>query len=470
MGEPKGRINSISGGFSGGGLSSSSRKRYVHSIYSGVTKPWVIKHPDIVFTVRDFEGIQPHEDDPMVVMLRIAGYDVKRVLLDQGSSADLIYGDAFEQFGFTDNDLLPYDGSLVGFSGEKVMVRGYIELETVFGVGTSAKKLKIRFLVVKCTSPYNVIIGRPSINKLGAIISSLHLTAKYPMPDGSVGVLKADQKVARKCYSESFKRYGELGSKAVKEGHRCYEIGTSPELCLDPRSDFTDTRLTPEEETKCVVIGSRSLKVGVNLTSDQESRLVGLLAENMDLFAWSAKDVPGIDPEFICHKLALNPNVKPIVQMKRKMGDEKSKAVKVETQKLIEAGFIREIKYPTWLANVVMVKKSNGKLRMCTDYTDLNKHCPKDSYPLPNIDKLVDRASGFGMLSLMDAYSGYNQIRMYPLDEEKTTFMTNQANYCYKTMPFGLKNAGATYQRLMDRVFQDQVGRIMEILECHRDI
>ncbi|XP_057419037.1 uncharacterized protein LOC130713272 [Lotus japonicus] len=100
---------------------------------------------------------------------------------------------------------------------------------------------------------------------------------------------------------------------------------------------------------------------------------------------------------------------------------------------------------------------------MCTDYTDLNKHCPKDSYPLPNIDKLVDRASGFGMLSLMDAYSGYHQIRMYGPDEEKTVFMTHQANYCYQTMPFGLKNAGATYQRLMDKVFDKQVGRNMEI-------
>ncbi|XP_057435810.1 uncharacterized protein LOC130728374 [Lotus japonicus] len=110
-----------------------------------------------------------------------------------------------------------------------------------------------------------------------------------------------------------------------------------------------------------------------------------------------------------------------------------------------------------------MVKKSNGKWRMCTDYTSLNKVCPKDSYPLPNVDKLVDGASGNELLSLMDAYSGYNQIMMHPSDEESTTFMTNQASYCYKTMPFGLKNAGATYQRLMDKIFSKQVGRNMEV-------
>ena len=124
------------------------------------------------------------------------------------------------------------------------------------------------------------------------------------------------------------------------------------------------------------------------------------------------------------HKLSLNPNVLPIAQRKRKMGDEKRKAVKVETDRLFEVRFIREVKYPTWLANVAMVRKPNGKWRMCTDYTDLNKHCLKDVYRLPNIDQLVDRALGYKVLSLMDSLSGYNQIPMHPTDEEKIAFMT----------------------------------------------
>nr|KYP59974.1 Retrovirus-related Pol polyprotein from transposon 17.6 [Cajanus cajan] len=99
---------------------------------------------------------------------------------------------------------------------------------------------------------------------------------------------------------------------------------------------------------------------------------------------------------------------------------------------------------------------------MCTDFTDLNKACPKDSYPLPNIDCLVDNASGYELLSFMDAYSRYNQIRMHPADEDKTTFIADQATYCYKVMPFGLKNAGATYQRLMNKVLADQLGRNVE--------
>ncbi|RDY05099.1 Retrovirus-related Pol polyprotein, partial [Mucuna pruriens] len=100
---------------------------------------------------------------------------------------------------------------------------------------------------------------------------------------------------------------------------------------------------------------------------------------------------------------------------------------------------------------------------MCTDYTDLNKVCPKDPYPLPNIDRLVDSVSGYEFLSFMDAYSGYNQIRMHPDDEEKTTFITNGGAFCYKVMPFGLKNAGATYQRLMDAIFKGVIGQDIEV-------
>ena len=125
----------------------------------------------------------------------------------------------------------------------------------------------------------------------------------------------------------------------------------------------------------------------------------------------------------------------------------------------MNAGHIREIQYLEWLANVVLVKKASEKWRMCVDFIDLNKTCSKDSYPLPSIDTLVDSASGCKLLSFLDAFSGYNQICMHPRDECKTTFMTELSCYCYKVMPFGLKNAGATYQRLMDRVLAPMIKR-----------
>jgi hypothetical protein len=131
---------------------------------------------------------------------------------------------------------------------------------------------------------------------------------------------------------------------------------------------------------------------------------------------------------------------------------------------LLKANFISEAKYITWLSNVVLVKKSNGKWRMCVDYTDLNMACPKDAYPLPNIDKLVDNSSGYKLLSFMDAYSGYNQIPMAEEDKMKTTFMTESGNYYYNVMPFGLRNAGATYQRMMNKVYDKTLmGDILEV-------
>ena len=110
-----------------------------------------------------------------------------------------------------------------------------------------------------------------------------------------------------------------------------------------------------------------------------------------------------------------------------------------------------------------MVKKSNDKWRICIDFTDLNKACPKDSFPLPRIDQLVDSTTRHKLLSFMDAFSGYNQILMDEDDQEKTSFVTSQGLYCYKVMPFGLKNAGATYQRLVNRMFSHQIGRNVEV-------
>ncbi|RVW81425.1 Transposon Ty3-I Gag-Pol polyprotein [Vitis vinifera] len=118
--------------------------------------------------------------------------------------------------------------------------------------------------------------------------------------------------------------------------------------------------------------------------------------------------------------------------------------------------------YPDWLANVVVVPKKEGKWRVCVDYTNLNNACPKDSFPLPRIDQIVDSTSGQGMLSFLDAFSGYHQIPMSPDDEEKTAFITPHDLYCYKVMPFGLKNAGATYQRLMTKIFKPLIGRSVE--------
>lgn len=194
-----------------------------------------------------------------------------------------------------------------------------------------------------------------------------------------------------------------------------------------------------------------------------ERELKTVLWKNQDLFAWTTADMPGIHPSIMTNRFALFKEVKPVAQKKRRLGAEKTAAVNEEVKKLRDAGFIRKVTYTTWLANVVMVKKNNGKWRMCTNYIDLNKACPKDLHPLPNIYNLVDGASGHKMLSFLDSYLGYNQIPMYEPDHEKTTFITEKGKFCYDVMSFGLKNAGQTYQRLMDKIFTDQIGRSMNV-------
>ena len=152
------------------------------------------------------------------------------------------------------------------------------------------------------------------------------------------------------------------------------------------------------------------------------------LRRNQDIFTWSHEDMPGIDPSVIVHRLNVNPDFPPVRQKKRVFAQELDKAVAEEVRKLLEAGFIREVYYPDWLANMVMVRKNSGKWRMCVDFTDLNRACSKDSYPLPRIDTLVDSTARHELLSFMDAFSGYNQIKMEEENQEKTSFVTSQGD------------------------------------------
>ena len=121
--------------------------------------------------------------------------------------------------------------------------------------------------------------------------------------------------------------------------------------------------------------------------------------------------------------------------------------IEKEVNKLIKAGFIYELKYPTWITNIVPVRKKNRQLHICVDFQDLNEACPKDDFPLPVTELKIDSAIGHEALSLLDCTVGYNQIQMALEDQEATTFRTPKGIFCYKVMPFGLKNAGATYQR-----------------------
>jgi hypothetical protein len=157
--------------------------------------------------------------------------------------------------------------------------------------------------------------------------------------------------------------------------------------------------------------------------------------------------MPGIPREVIEHKLGLLAGVRPVRQKQRRYTPEKRAAIQDEINRLLKASFVWEVPFLEWLANPVMVRKPNGTWWMCKDYTDLNKACPKDEYPLPRIDQIVDSTSRWELLCFPDAYSGYHQISMCIDDEEKTAFVTPFGVYCYIKMPFGLKNVGSKYQK-----------------------
>ncbi|RVW68741.1 Retrovirus-related Pol polyprotein from transposon 412 [Vitis vinifera] len=175
----------------------------------------------------------------------------------------------------------------------------------------------------------------------------------------------------------------------------------------------------------------REIRIGSSLSPDERSRLIDLL--------------------------------RPVKQKLRRLHPRWSLQVKEEIQKQLSVGFLSVVEYPEWLANVVPVPKKDGKVRVCVDFRDLNKASPKDDFPLPHIDMLVDSTAGHPMLSFMDGFSGYNQILMAPEDMVKTSFITEWGTYCYRVMPFGLKNAGATYQRAATTLFHDMMHRDVEV-------
>ena len=268
----------------------------------------------------------------------------------------------------------------------------------------------VTFLVVDCSSAYNGIIGRPTLNSWKAATSTYHLMIKFPTEYG-IGELRGDQVAARECYVAMLEM----------EDHQ-------QTMCIGKRRTIAE----PVEELEELMLDEsrpgRTTRLGTLASLTVRQDLANFLRKNQDVFAWSHEDMSGIDPSVIVHRLNVNPDSSPVRQKKRVFAQELDIAVAEEVRKLLEAGFIREVYYPDWLANMVMVRKNSGKWRMCVDFTDLNRACSKDSYPLPRIDTLVDSTARHELLSFMDAFSGYNQIKMEEENQEKTSFVTSQGD------------------------------------------
>ncbi|PKA50461.1 RNA-directed DNA polymerase like [Apostasia shenzhenica] len=343
--------------------------------------------------------------------------------------------------GLRETNLLRAGMTLLGFSGERVQPLGFITLPASFDDDNGHAMSMVNFAVIRAKSGYNAILGRTTLNSFGMVISTPHLCAKFLTSSGVV-TIRGDARQAT--------RYFQIAAQLVVDQ-------------MDPRETQP---VTPQEGVIIVALegedSSKIVNVSSYLNEKQQVEVTALLSDYINVFAWSPEDVTGMDRAVCEHHLNVSQAITPIAQKKRVMAGERHNAIKEEISKLLGADYIREVQYPRWLTNVVMVKKASGKWRMCVDFRSLNQACSKDTYPLPRIDVMVDHTVGYEVMGFLDAFSGYHQIWMAKEDEEKTTFITNYGTYCYRVMPFGLKNAGATYQRMIDTVFKNQRGRNLE--------
>jgi len=399
-----------------------ARKKHLRAIHKVNAVTFRPRMPPITFTDEDFKGVDyRQQDDPMVIAVDIDRFTIQKTLVDQGSSVDILYWKTFKALRIAEAEMMSYDDHVVGLSGQRVGTKGYIELYTTFGEGKNTRTIKIRYLVIDANTFYNILLGRPSINRLMAIVSTPHLAMKFPLRTEDILTVHVDQKEARECYVESLRVEPLRADTSPLKMRKSSRKDCSPKkdrsrkveptvalVDLDPRA--TEDRLEAKEELRRVPLldEEHSTAVRTALATVEAEILHAALKKNIDMFAWTPTDMPGVSPDAITHWLSIFKEARPISQKKRDLGDEKRLAAKEEAGKLLSAGFIREARYTTWLANVVMVTKPNGIWSMCVDYRNINNACPKDAYPLPNIDRLVDGAADHKIMSFLNAYSGYN--------------------------------------------------------------
>ena len=268
--------------------------------------------------------------------------------------------------------LISTNAPLIGFGGTRVFPLGTIALSIMVGNYPQQITKDVTFLVVDCSSAYNAILGRHTLNSWKAVTSTDHLMIMFPT-DYGVGELRGNQVAARKCYVAMMEIDDHLQAMSIEEHRTVTEpVKKLEEVLLD------DSKLnrTTKIETLANLVVRQALTI--------------FLRNNQDVFAWSHEDMPGIDPSVMVHRLNVSPSFPPIQQKKQVFAPERNQTITKKVRKLQEASFIKEIYYPDWLENIVMVKKASGKWRMCVDFIDQNKACPKDSYPLPQVNVLVD--------------------------------------------------------------------------------
>ncbi|GKB18225.1 reverse transcriptase domain-containing protein [Tanacetum coccineum] len=343
---------------------------------------------------------------PMIIEDEMGGHFVHRMYVDGGSSLEILYEHSFNRFC------------------------------PEIGDGEHSTPAWMSFMVLRSPYPYNGIIGRPGVRIIQAVPSTAHGMLKFPLTGRTV-TLWSSMIIPLECTMVS-------------------GPGVSRPVINQVTEEKIQVAIHPEYPEQTVAIGSTLIEEG-------RKELCGLLRRNLDIFAWKPADIIGVPRHISEHRLNIREGCLPVRQKKRGQAPERNKAIYEEVEKLVDAGIMKEVHYYSWLSNPAMVKKHDGSWRMCVDFKDLNKACPKDGYSLSEIDWKAESLCGYPFKCFLDAYKGYPQIKTAKEDEEKTTFITSQGIFCYSKMLFGSKNAGATYQRLVDKAFQKQISQNLEV-------
>ncbi|GAU42711.1 hypothetical protein TSUD_382470 [Trifolium subterraneum] len=326
----------------------------------------------LAFYREEVPGGSPNFQIPLLVRAKMANFDVRRILVDQGSSCDIMYSGLFKVLQLTEENLVPYVGSdLQGFNGSTTKPWGYVDLIVTFGENKAMKSVKVKFLVVDCPSLYNCIIGRPTLAELFAVSSTIHLKLKYYTKDGQVATINGDIEAARRCFEAASKNFNFVVTPKKKKAETklpgVNSISTEDEVELDARTSKKERkqekkaskddllikeyyRPIPDGEFELVPLGedpTKGVKIEADLPDLVKRQLKACLRENAELFAWSAAEMPGIDPEVACHQLTIDPRASAVVQCRRKQSPEKAETARKAVKDLLEANFIAEAQYTT---------------------------------------------------------------------------------------------------------------------------
>jgi hypothetical protein len=281
-------------------------------------------------------------------------------------------------------------------------------LPVCFGTPSNFRKETLTFEVVGFRGTYHAVLGRPCYAKFMAIPNYTYLKLKMPGTNRIITV--------GSTYRHAYERDVECMEYAEALTESEALIADLERLSKEaPDAKRHTGNFEPVEAVKSVSLdpsndASKKVRISSELDSKQEAVLIDFLRANAEVFAWSPSDMPGIPRDVAEHSLDIRAGAQPVKQTLRRFDEEKRRAIGEEIHKLLAAGFIKEVFHPEWLANPVLVRKKDGKWRMCVDYTGLNKACPKVPYPLPRIDQIVDSTAGCETLSFLNAYSGYHQI------------------------------------------------------------